>query len=200
MEVQVTADAEPTFRSYLSFTLSSPIAVWWAVATGVIELVSFGLVAEVFVLSKWWLLILILVVSFSVMIALLVLWRGWPLYSKTFERVSVSEIVRIEGKQVFLLGGIRHFRRGSIFEVYRTLEDVDVSIGFVRTMHQREDGRVQAEPVWIRPGHLRDIETGALSKGNLRAYQTVSGDTLKRWIDDEAEARVQSLIRRGAEG
>lgn len=196
----MTADAEPTLRFYLSFLLSSPIAIWWAVATLVLELVSFGWLVEPLLLSKWWLLILILIVSFSVLIAVLVLWKGWPLYSRAFERVSVSQVVRVEEQQVFALGGITDFRPGSLFEVYRTTEDIEISIGFIQATHQKEDGRLQAKPVWIRPVHRRDIEMGTLSTRSLRAYRTVNGDHLKRWIDDQAELRVQSLMRRGAEG
>jgi len=194
------AGSKPTLRSYLCFILSSPIAVWWAVATAVIEMVGFGLASDTIVLSKWWLLILVLIMSFSLLIGLLVLWKAWPLYSKTYERIAISQIVRIDEEQVFLLEGLSSFRQGAMFEVYRTMEDVDVSIGLVQATHQRENSVVQAKPVWIKPGHLRDIETGALSVRNLRAYQTLSSDTLSRWVDDKADAMVQDLIGRGTKG
>lgn len=115
-------------------------------------------------------------------------------------RVAVSQIVRVDDERVFLLEGLRSFKQGSMFEVYRTTDDVDVSIGLVQATFQQENGTVQAKPVWIKPGHLRDIETGALSVRNLRAYQTLNNDTLSRWIDDRAEVLVQDLLRRGAEG
>lgn len=188
---------EPSVRAYLHFMLRSPITAWWAVATGVIEMLGFGLASNPVTVNKWWFLILVLVVSFSVMIGFLILWKGWPLYSEAFAHIAVSQVVRVDDEHVFLLDGIQDFRQGSILEVYRTTEDVDVSIGFVQAIHQKDNGEVQAEPVWIRPGHLRDIEMGAFSRQSLQAYQTISTDTLKKWIDDEAEARVQDLLRRG---
>ena len=196
----MTASSKPTLRSYLCFILSSPIATWWAVATAVVEMIGFGLTSNTIVLSKWWLLLTILIVSFSLLISLLVIWKAWPLYFETYERIAVSQIVRVDDGQVFLLEGFRRFRSGSMFEVYSTTEDVEVSIGLIQATHQREDGVIQAEPVWIKPGHLRDIETGALSVRNLRAYQTLSSDTLSRWVNDKAETVVQDLIRRGTEG
>lgn len=81
----MTMSSKPTLRSYLCFILSSPITVWWGVATAVIEMVGFGLVSDTIALSKWWLMILILIVSFSVLIGLLVIWKAWPLYSRTYE-------------------------------------------------------------------------------------------------------------------
>jgi hypothetical protein len=200
MELPKTMNSKPTLRSYLRFILSSPISVWWGVATAVIEMVSFGLVSDTIALSKWWLLIVILIVSFSTLIGFLVVWKAWPLYSRTYERIAISQIVHVDDEHVFLLEGLRSFKQGSMFEVYRTTEDVDVSIGLVQATFQQENGTVQAKPVWIKPGHLRDIETGALSVRNLRAYQTLNNDTLSRWIDDRAEALVQDLLRRGAEG
>ncbi len=127
---------EPTLRSYLEFLLSSPILAWWALATGVIEMVGFGLVRDTITLSKWWLLIIILVVSFSLLIAISALWKAWPLYSGTHERINVSQIVRIDDEQVFLLEGLRSSKVGSMFEIYRTTEDVEVSIGFIKVTHQ----------------------------------------------------------------
>jgi hypothetical protein len=100
---------------------------------------------------------------------------------------------------MFLLDGLHIFKQGSMFEVYRKQEDVDVSIGLIQATFQQESGTVQAEPVWIRSGHLRDIETGALSVRNLRAYHTLSNDTLSRWIDEKADEMVQDLLRRGEE-
>lgn len=189
----------PTLRAYLDFLLSSPVTVWWGVATAVIEMVGFGLASDTIALSKWWLLLLILIVSFSILIGFLVVWKAWPLYSRMYERVTISQIVRIDDEQVFLLEGFHVFKQGSMFEVYRTTEDVDVSIGLIQTTFQQEGGIVQAKPVWIKPGHLRDIETGALSVRNLRAYQTLSNETLSRWVDDRAETLVQDLIKRGTE-
>lgn len=191
---------KPTVRSYLSFILSSSITAWWALVTAVIEMVGFGLPSDTIVLSKWCFLVLILIVSFSMLTGFLVLWKGWPLYSKTCERIVVAQIVRVGGEQVFLLEGIGSFRQGSMFEVYRTTEDVDVSIGLIEAALQQDDGTVQAKPVWIKPGHLRDIETGALSVRNLKAHQNLSKDTLSRWVNERAEALVQDLLRRGAEG
>jgi len=187
----------PSLRSYLEFILSSPITAWWAVATGVIEMLGFGLVSDTILLSKWWLLLAVLIVSFSLLMGFLVLYKAWPLYSKTYDRITVSQIVRVGDEQVFVLEGLHGFKIGSMFEVYRTTEGVEISIGFIQVTHQREDGIIQAKPVWIMPGHLRDIERGGLSVQNLTVYQTLSRDTLSRWVDDRAETEVQTLIRRG---
>jgi len=195
----VKSGSGPALRSYLEFILTSSITVWWAVTTGVVELVGFGLVSDAVVLSKWWLLLIILIVSFSLLIGFLVLWKAWPLYAQTYDHVTISQIVRVDNEHVFLLEGLRSFKTSSMFEVYRTREDVEVSIGFIQVTRQREDGVMQAKPVWIMPGHLRDIEIGALSVQNLTVYQTLSSDTLSRWVDDRAEMKVQSLLRRGTE-
>jgi hypothetical protein len=188
---------DPSLRSYLELILASSITVWWAVATGVIEMLGFGLVSDTIVLSKWWFLLAVLVVSFSLLMGFLVLYKAWPLYSKTYDRITISQIVRVDDEQVFLLEGLHGFKIGSMFEVYRKTKGVEISIGFIQVTHQREDGIIQAKPVWIVPGHLRDIETGGLSVQNLTVCQTVSRDTVSKWVKDKAEIEVQDLIRRG---
>jgi hypothetical protein len=191
------ASSKPTLRSYLCFILKSPITVWWALFTGVIEVAGFGRAPDTIMLSKGYLAILALIVSFSILIGLLVLWKAWPLYSRTYERIVVSEIVRVDDEQVFLLKGIGSFIQGSMFEVYRKMEGVDVSIGLVQATLQQEDGTVQAKPVLIKPQHLHDIETGALSVHNLRAYRDLSCDTLSKWVDERAEEKLHDLLSRG---
>jgi hypothetical protein len=189
----------PIVGSYLKFILGSPVASWWALFTGVIDIVAFGLVKDTMELSKWWLLAAISIASFCLLVGVLVLWKAWPLYAQTYERITLSDIVRVDGRRIFLLDGLHHLKVGSMLEIYRTREGVEVPIGFVRISHQREDGVTQAETVWIMPGHLRDMETGNLSVQNLKFHRILSQDTLERWVDDRAERKLQDLIRRGTE-
>ncbi|GEM_PF-1409642 len=194
-------------RSYLRFMLKSPINAWWVTATFVIEVLGivlpFVLLSDTITLSRLWLIILLLptafLVSFSILVAAVVLFKGWEIFSETYDQVRVLDIIRVEGEQVFLLEGIRSFKDGSVFEIYyQTIRSVEVSLGLVKTVHQQEDGIVQAKLLWIKPGRLRDIETNKVLKRNLIIRRTLSSDIVSRWITNEANIKLE-LHKRGIE-
>lgn len=191
------SSSERTLISYLSYMLKSPIITWWGAATALIEIIGFVLINDSVTLNKLWLLIIIFAVSFSLFVGFSVLFRGWSLYREMHRNIRVSNIVRIENEQVFVLDGCEGFSTGSVFEVYRVSESVEVPIGFIELVHQREDRLMQAKSVWIMPGHLRDIETHQVSAANLKVHTNPSKDTLRRWIDYQAERKLEDLIQRG---
>lgn len=129
----------------------------------------------------------------------LVVYRGWSVFSRANENIHITEIVRVDNDQFFLLECQHTYKIGSMFEVYRIQESVEIPIGFIETTHERADGIIQAKPIWILPGHLRDIERHELSKDNLVVYPTFSSSTLPRWINEQAERKVQELLKRGTE-
>ena len=151
-------------------------------------------------LNKIWLIPLLFIVSLSLFIGVTVLLKGWTIYSRAYEGINVSHIVKVENEQVFLLKGLRNKSIGTVFEVRRITEGVDIPIGFIEITHLKDNGVVQAKPLWIMPGHLRDIETHALSAQSLSVSQTLSKETFRRWINEEAEMKVKNLMRRGIEG
>lgn len=100
---------------------------------------------------------------------------------------------------MFLLKGLRNVNIGSVLEVRRVREGIDIPIGFIEVTLARNDGVVQAKPLWIMPGHLRDIETHELPAQSLAISQMLNRETFRRWINESAEMKVKDLMRRGIE-
>jgi hypothetical protein len=190
-------ESDRTLGSYLRSMLRSPIATWWGAATTLIEIASFVLIRDSVTFNKLCLLLIIFAVSFSLFVGFSVLVRGWFLYKEMRRDIHISKIVRIENEQVFILDGCQGLTAGSVFEVYRVSESVEVPIGFIEAVHQRDDGLMQAKPIWIMPGHLRDIETHQVSTASLRVHAHLTRRTLGPWIDDQAEKKLEDLMRRG---
>ena len=186
------------FITYLKDILKSPITTWWGSVTFIIEILGFVLISNFVTLSKLWLLILIFIVSFSIFVSVLVLIKGWEIYSRS-GRFRVSRIVRVDNVQIFELEGFVILRVGTILEIFRTIEQIETSIGFIEIVHQREDGMMQARPVWILPGHLRDIEAHNLTPESLKVSQVLSKETVSSWVDAQANRMLDELIRRGRE-
>jgi len=176
--------------------LRSSVASWWGVATGLVGIISFTLLSEEVSINRLWLTGIILAISFFIFIAVSVLIRSWSLYFNSNTAI-IKQIVRADNEHIFLLEGLENSKIGILLEVYRVRESVEVPIGLIEVSHQREDGLVQAKPVWIMPVHLRDIETRELSHQSLVAYQTLSRGTLSKWIDMNAEKKLQFLMKKG---
>ena len=197
--MSIRRNVSPTVRAYLGYMLRSPVSIWWACATFALEAMGFLIVSPSITISRLWLVPILFIISFSLFVGLLVLYKGWSLYSDTFEKISVTQVVRVENEQVFLLHCHRNIETGSILELHRKIESVELPIGLIMVTSQNEEGIIQATAVWIMAGHLREMELNQLSTENLTIKSIPSKDILSRWIDGEAENRVQELLKRGKE-
>jgi hypothetical protein len=176
--------------------LRTPVSTWWVVATGLISVISFSVLSPTVSVSRTWLTIIIFSCSLCLLIGLSVLFKGWPLW-RTSGAARIKEIVRTEGEHVFVLEELNNSKVGLVLEVYRIREAIEIPIGLLEITHEREDGLVQAKPLWLMPGHLREIETRELSPESLLAYPAASRNTLERWIGQQAEIRIQDIMKRG---
>ncbi len=191
---------ERTPRLYLSSMLTTPISGWWALITGAISLIAWVVTpSDTITVSKVLFLIIIVVVSFILFVGSSVAYKGWILYSER-NNVYVTQTVEYENERVFLLRGMQNVQLGSVLEVYRKKEALEVPIGLIEVTHEKENREVQARPVWIMPGHLLDIKQGELSVDNLIVHCTLSKNILSRWVDEQAERKLQDLLKRGGQG
>jgi len=184
-------------KSYLEFMFISPVTTWWGAITFGLEVMAFLLLGQTVTLNRIGILVLLFGVSFSLFVGLMVVYRGWSVFTKAYENIRITQIVRIENEQYFILDCPHSFKIGTMFEVYRKKETVEIPIGFIEITHERADGVIQAKPMWVFPIHLRDIERHELSLESLVIYPTLSSSTLSRWIDVQTEMKVQELLRRG---
>jgi hypothetical protein len=185
--------------AYLEFMLKSPLSVWWAAATFAAEILVSLLPSGVIDLPILLLAGTVFLVSLCVYVSSVALYKGWVLYSRASNTISVLEMARDDNGHVFVLEDCPALELGSVLEVHRRRESVEIPVGFIESDLRREDGRIQARPVWMMPVHVRDIEAGILSAQSLTVHATMKKQTLLRWFDYEAEQRVQGLLGRGAE-
>lgn len=185
------------FTDYLAFILKSPVATWWGLATAFVGIIGFILTGPNIQINRLWILVIIFTISFSLFVGFQVFFKGWKLYASYNKKIEIIEIVRADGEHIFLLDCPSFHKVGSFLEIYRVKELIEIPIGFIETFHQKEDGLVQAKPVWIMPIHLRDLESRELSVDSLRAYPSMTKATLTRWVNAEAESKIQDLFRKG---
>lgn len=131
---------------------------------------------------------------------LIVLYKGWFIYWQAFDNIRLHEITRADNEHVFLLESWHDLEIGSVLEVHRTQESVEIPIGLIKATLRRDDGKVQTKPLGIMPTHLRDLEKRELSVQSLSVCRTLGNDTLTRWIEIRAKEKVDELMRRGGKG
>lgn len=186
-----------SFTDYLAFLFKSPLTTWWGVATALVGVVSFTLTNQNLTINRLWILLIIFIVSFSLFVGFQVSVKAWKLYVSSNQQINIIEVIRADDEQIFLLDCPPFHKVGSFLEIYRVKESIEIPIGFIETFHQKEDGLIQAKPVWIMPIHLHDLESRELSVDSLKAYPSMTKATLTRWVNAEAESKIQDLFRKG---
>lgn len=176
--------------------LKTPVATWWAIATGLVAVVSFTILSPTVSINRIWLIFIIFLCSLCLFVGISLLFKGWPLWCSS-SATKIKEIVRADGDHIFLLEHPGHSKSGLVLEVFRIRENVEISIGLLEITHEREDGLFQAKALWLMPVHLREIEKRELSPESLLAYPATSRNTLSRYIEHQAEIKIQDVMKRG---
>jgi hypothetical protein len=176
--------------------LKTSVTTWWAVATGLVGIVSFAVLSPTVSIERVYLIFIIFVCSLCLFVGVSVLFKGWSLW-RASGAARIKEIVRADGEQVFVLEETGNSKVGVVLEVFRIREAVELPIGLLEITHEREDGFLQAKALWLKPIHLRDIEKRELSPESLLAYPVTSRNTLERYIEQQAEIKIQDVMKRG---
>lgn len=196
----MTSKPSSMLRSYLEFVLAEPVRVWWGIGTAVVDLVAYAAVGNSLTLGRWAIVVLISVVSFGLMVGGVLSWKCWPLYVRAQSLMRISQVRNTEEGLVWVLEGGGGVAIGSLVQVYRRSEGIEVPIALLRVDHERDDGEKQASEVWIGAGHKRDIQVDAVSVESLLATSAVSHDIVNKWVQVVVEGQVKALIDQGGMG
>jgi hypothetical protein len=112
-------------------------------------------------------------------------YQGYRLFKNLLSRLTLKSIQRCDdfsGEHIFLFVGNRNTEIGSLFEVYRDLTDVEVCIAIVEVIHIKDDGTVQAKPIWFSPGQKRDLQGGTIGITSLTVRPIIKKQNIERWF------------------
>lgn len=137
-----------SFSGYLEYMLKTPITGWWAVATGLLGIISFALLSPTVSIGRVWLTVIIFGCSLFLFTGISVLFKGWPLW-RSPGATRIKKIVHADGEHVFLLEQLSNGKVGLVLEIYRIREAVEMPIGLLEVTHEREDGLLQAKSLWL---------------------------------------------------
>jgi len=177
---------------FLNLILSSFFRWWWAAITGAASLISLVVTPpEGLLISRMELFLFVFSISAIFFLTFALFYQGWILYRQFFnglEFVGVQKNGCYGGDYVFLLDSNIYIPQGSVVELKRFEEDVEGPMALVEIMEKNKKDQYQGRPIWISPGHLRDLKLGNLAYSNIIAKPLVQLTTIQR-------ARDQILTR-----
>ena len=121
-----------------------------------------------------------------VFLVLSTVYQGWLIYQEHFRRLRIVGFQKCndyDGEHVFLLEGNIGAAQGTVIELKRFHAGVEVAIALVEIVEKNSKGQYQARPIWISPGHLRDLRMGQFVYSEIVAESLVKLRTLQKAKD-----------------
>ena len=136
--------------------------------------------------------IVVLTISALIFLTLSVLVQGWSLYQDRNRSLEIVSIKRDKDKYfdadwIFVMSGYLQESSGTLVEIRRPLEDIEVPFAIVRVVGTTERGYHQAVPIWISPGHQRNFTRREFDPRTLRAKTTLTYDRVLEAFNERAE-------------
>lgn len=110
-------------------------------------------------------------------------YQGWRLYDCQFRNPRFCGIQRNDEYQtqyVFLLDSNHPLFPGMLLEVHRYRDGVEGLVGVLEVIEQNVKQQYQAIPLWLSPGHLRDLRTSQLSITDITVRPFISRRVLDK--------------------
>jgi len=172
---------------FFRLIFSSFFRWWWAVITGFASIASWLFVSrEGILLTPLMFSILILLGLTLVFLVLSTVYQGWLIYQRHSPRLRIIGFQKCNdygGEHVFLLEGNIGAAQGTVIELKRFYTGVEVAIALVEIMEKNSKGQYQARPIWISPGHRRDLKMEQFVYSEIEAEPLVKLRTLQKAKD-----------------
>ena len=155
--------------------------------TAVVTFASWQLVSrDDILLTAPMFIILILIGSVLLFLALSVGYQGWLIYQEHFTRPRIVGFLKCDiydDDHVFLLESDIDIAQGTVIELKRFHNGVEVAIALVEIREKNSKGQYQADPFWISPGPHRELTMGQFVYSEIEAEPLVKRRTLQNAID-----------------
>jgi hypothetical protein len=178
---------------FLRLIFSSFFRWWWAATTGFASIAGFlaaltrpeeGILLPPLVSGA-----LALFGSALLFLTISTVYQSWLIYQKHFTRLQVVGFSRHGDNypdSFFILESHISYAPGTLIELQKFHGGLDVTIALVELMKQNSRGQYPARPIWISPGHRRDLRIGQFVYSEIKAEPLVQWETIQRVVDQIA--------------
>lgn len=174
---------------FLRLIFGSFFRWWWAAITGFASIAGFLIAlqspAEGVLLSPLLFGILILLGSLLVFLVLSTVYRSWLIYREHFTRLRVVGLSRYndpDPSDLFILEGNAHYNQGTVIELQRFHEGLDIAIALVEIMEKNSAGQYPAKVIWAPAGPLGDLRMGKFMFSDIKAGPLIREETIQKAI------------------
>ncbi|MFH1109571.1 MAG: hypothetical protein V1790_10305 [Planctomycetota bacterium] len=184
----------PTVSSYLRELLRPFFAPWWAVFTGVASVGSWlGIPITGVQLPAWLIGVLVCLAFAGGFLLVSVLYQGWRLYRDSPSRVTLLAIQTSSayaGEHVVLLSCGAPLPEGTLLELTRTVDGIEIPIALVEVKETNSAGQLQAHPLWFGSVHLNELKRNTLNLQSVRASTVISVRATKKANEEWNQAKA----------
>lgn len=170
--------------SFLGLIFSSFFRWWWVAITGAASLASWLIIPPAGLpLSPLMSGILMFFGSALFFLTVTTVYQGWKIYQAGFKELQVAGFQRSDcygGEYLFRLSGLIDLAQGTIIELRRFNDGVEVAVALVEIMEKNTDGEYQARLIWFSPGHLNQLRTGEYAYSDIIARPLVQLRTIEK--------------------
>ena len=167
---------------FLKLLFGSFFRWWWALITGFVTIASLYYKPSGIHLGPISLGIITLGTFTLLFLVLSAIYQGWLLYQNCLTAPAVLRCQRsdsYEGELVFLIEVSTPIAVGKVAELRRFRDGIEMPIALVEFMEQNSQGQFQARPVWISPGHLRNLKMNQFMPEDIVVDLSVQYRTLE---------------------
>lgn len=184
-------DTLSRLAQYFGLLFSAFFKWWWAIITGVASVGSFLAVPESGVSLSPLVFGICVLMSFAlVFLTLTTVYQGWRLFDQRLTSASYADVCahdQYEGGLAYLLSSHIALSNGTLVELRRSHEGAESLLAVLEVVESNARGQLQAQAVWVSPGHLRDLRLNKIQRTDLTVSPVLSARTLSVVIADHVE-------------
>ncbi len=170
---------------FLSLLFGSFFRWWWAVTTGVASILSYlSVPSEGVKLGRLGFAVAVLIGSAALFMCATVVYQGWSLFRGNWHRLNVlrwHKSTSLGAEFAFLIDDRGLATSGTVAELRRFHENIEVAFGLVEFVERDSNERMQAREVWLEPAHVRDSKTGHLPITDIIVRYPVTMRTVEQY-------------------
>ncbi len=191
---------EVSFPNYLKYIFDVFFKWWWAVITGIASISSWIFISnDGFYVNKLSAGLYVIIILTSIFLACSVFYQGWMLYKmKTICKYSVEAFQKnnlYQTNYLIIIDSDTLLPNGTILELKRIANNVEVLIGLCEIVEKNLDGNYQGKLIFSIANQLREYAEGLYHQKDIIIKNAVHKDSIEKYAIEYSENEIKRLVK-----